>query len=189
MIIGLTGMNSSGKDAVAEYLCAKKGFIHLSLSDELRKELRLRGLAPSRENLIKTGTKLRREKDNAELARRVNKSIKNGKDYVVTSIRHPAEIKELRKNKDFVLVEVYAPARIRFARMVKRARPGDAKTFKKFLELEKRESKTSGSAQQLTRCSEMAELRIRNGGAGLGLLHKSIGDLLIKIQKKLKNNN
>jgi dephospho-CoA kinase len=180
MIIGLTGMNSSGKDAVAEYLVRKKGFIHCSLSDELRKELRLRGIIPSRENLIKVGTDLRRKNDNAELARRVSKNIKKGKNYVVTSIRHPAEIIELKKNKDFLLADVFAPAKIRFERMLKRARPGDPETFKEFLELEKKESKTRGPGQQLVKCSKMAQLVIENGENSKRSLNSKIEKFLRK---------
>ena len=36
MIIGLTGSYCSGKDTVANYIVQNYGFIHFSLSDEIR---------------------------------------------------------------------------------------------------------------------------------------------------------
>jgi len=50
MIIGLTGTMASGKDAVADIL-KKKGFICLSLSDEVREEAKNRQIELTRENL------------------------------------------------------------------------------------------------------------------------------------------
>ena len=58
MIIGLTGANASGKGEAAGYL-KSKGFAYYSLSDILREEAKLRGIEPSRENLIKLGNELR----------------------------------------------------------------------------------------------------------------------------------
>jgi dephospho-CoA kinase len=183
MILGLTGLNCSGKDSVADYLVENKGFIHFSLSDELRNILRAKGISPTRENLIAIGKKIRDTKGNQELAKRVLKRAGKNKDYVFTSIRHPDEIKKLRENKDFVLINVWAPARVRFGRSLRRNRPGDPKTFKSFLELEKKEFKTSGSAQQLKKCEAMARFRLKNDSDDLGKLHARI-DRLLKILGK-----
>ena len=48
MIIGLTGPNAAGKGEVARYL-ERRGFHYFSLSDEIRDEVRQRGLEISRE--------------------------------------------------------------------------------------------------------------------------------------------
>jgi dephospho-CoA kinase len=48
MIIGLTGKNGSGKTEVSEYL-KNRGFEYHSLSDEIRNEIRRRGLEITRE--------------------------------------------------------------------------------------------------------------------------------------------
>jgi len=58
MIIGLTGKNGSGKTAVSEYL-QSRGFEYYSLSDEIRREIRGRGLEITREILIDVGNELR----------------------------------------------------------------------------------------------------------------------------------
>ena len=60
MIFGITGYYGSGKDAVAKYL-ESKGFIHHSLSDELRSELIKRNMKITRKNLIDIGNELRKE--------------------------------------------------------------------------------------------------------------------------------
>lgn len=181
MIIGLTGSFCSGKDTIADYLVRKKRFLHHSLSDELRDELKTMGIKPLRENLIKIGTRLRHKAGNGILAKRVMKKLGEGRDYVITSIRHSAEIRELKKNKNFHLINVDAPARVRFGRMLNRNRPGDPRTFKKFLKLEKIESTTKGSGQQLCRCAKLADINFVNDCKSLVLLHKNIDALLERI--------
>lgn len=184
MMIGLTGSYCSGKDSVADYLVTNRGFVHYSLSDELRKELTARGIDPTRENLIVHGTELRRTMGNAILARRVREHLIPGKNYVITSIRHPDEIQELKKNPDFFFINVDAPAPLRFERMKQRNRPGDPATFEKFLELEQKESQTSGSGQQLTTCCAAATHQFINDSQSIDALHQAIDILLINLTKE-----
>ncbi len=124
MIIGLTGTYGSGKDTVAEYLEKTMNFEHFSLSDELRREIVKRGIPPLRENLIKLGTQLRASEGDSTLAKRVLKNIKPEKNYVVTSIRHPAEIEELKKHGDFFMANVDASVEIRFRKNTEQAQKG-----------------------------------------------------------------
>lgn len=182
MIIGLTGSYCSGKDSVADYLVADKGFLHLSLSDELRRELAEQGIEPTRENLIVHGTALRRDRGNGVLAQRVKEHMSPGRDYVITSIRHPEEIRELRTLNGFFFIHVDAPAGLRFARMQKRQRPGDPATFETFLALEQKESQTSGSGQQLSACCALASRQFINDSASLEELHAAIDALLVELR-------
>jgi len=168
MIIGLTGKNAAGKGELANHL-KSKGFVYFSLSDALREEATRQGLDHSRETLIKLGTEMREKFGNGILAKRINEKIgslkKQGKNnFVVDSIRNPGEIKELRKNEGFILVAVYADAKIRFQRLLKRGRIGDAQTFEKFLEHEKKENNDEGAGQQLDKCIEMADTIINSNG-------------------------
>ncbi len=178
MIIGLTGRNAAGKGEFAAYL-RKKGFTYLSLSDEIRKVAAEKSIEPIRENLINLGNSLRKRYGASYLAFRVNKKISKDKEknYIVDSIRSPAEVKELKKNKDFVLIGVDAPVEIRFERSRKRARQGDAKTLEEFEAMEKKENLKKESGQQLDRCFEMADVYVSNEGS-LTELHKIIDDLL-----------
>lgn len=180
MMIGLTGSFCSGKDTAAEYLVQQKGFAHCSLSDELRKELVARGIPETRENLIVTGTALRENEGNTVLAKRVLHRCAAGGNYVITSIRHCAEVEELRQRKDFILVNLDAPASIRFERMRRRARRGDPSTFEQFLALEEKESQSTGAGQQLRACAQRADVTIMNDTGSLEELHQKIDELLTR---------
>ncbi len=185
MIIGLTGSFCAGKDTVAEYL--KKRFVHYSLSDAIREEADRQGIKKTRKNLQELGNKLRAKYGNSVLAERALSLFGDMSDYVVSSIRHSAEINVLRKRPDFFLISVEAPSELRFKRMSKRDREEDPKTFKEFLKMEKFESQTKGPGQQLKKCQKMAEIKVINDGDFKQLyakLDKLIHDLRIQLIKK-----
>jgi dephospho-CoA kinase len=185
MIIGLTGSYCAGKDMIAEYLVAARGFIHYSLSDELRAELQRQGIAPVRENLIRIGTELRASRGNGVLAHLVCSRFVAGQAYVITSIRHPAEIEALRSRPDFILINVDAPAELRFQRMRNRNRPGDPETIEHFREMEQKEFQTQGSGQQLAACAALAGLTFMNDQNSLTALHERIESLLSRLRKDI----
>ena len=188
MIVGLTGFYCSGKDTIAEYLVKEKGFIHYSLSDILRDVLRRKGVKPTRDNLIKIGNKLREKFGNSFLAKKVLEKCTDNKNYVISSIRHPAEIEEFEKRNDFYLVNVKAPAKLRFKRMLERKREGDVKTFDAFLRYEKTESQKNGSSQQLEMCKKLAFKTINNSGSKKDLYSK-VDNLLENLQKIEKSKH
>ncbi|MCL6088895.1 MAG: deaminase [Candidatus Marsarchaeota archaeon] len=164
MIIGLTGENCAGKDTLAEHL-RKKGFVHLSLSDVIRDALAEEGKPLTRENLVAAGNGLRAKYGRGVLAARLAASIEKGKHYTVVSIRHPAEVEELRKLQDFKLVYVCAGPAVRFSRMKARGREGDPRTYEAFLRLESAEaSNKDQSMQQLQTVIKMADKRLENDG-------------------------
>ncbi|MBQ3834163.1 MAG: AAA family ATPase [Elusimicrobia bacterium] len=186
MIIGLTGSYCSGKDTVADYIVKNNGFTHFSLSDEIRLLMKEQNIEPTRENLIKFGTELRQNNGNGVLAKSVMKKFQEGKNYCITSIRHTEEVKTFKTIKDFVLINVDAPQDIRFARMQTRERPGDPETLEKFIELEKKESQSSGSGQQVALCCKMADLTFVNDTNDLSSLHTKIDNLLKNLKTSLK---
>jgi dephospho-CoA kinase len=183
MIIGLTGSYCSGKDTVAERIVSAYGYGHYSLSDVIRDLMKEQGVESTRENLIVFGTNLRACEGNGVLAKKVLQKMREDSNYCVTSIRHPDEVAELRKNPDFVLVNVDAPADVRFARMIKRKRPGDPVTLEKFIELEKKESQTQGPGQQLSKTAAMADIAFINDFDNIEILNKKIDDLLKKLSR------
>ena len=187
MIIGLTGTNGSGKDTVAEYLEKNKDYRHYSLSDELRRELEKRGVAAVRENLIRIGTELRGSEGSSVLAKRVMENFVPGENYVVTSIRHPDEIVELKKLGGFFMVSVDAPAGTRFERLRRRARKGDPRSLEELLEMEKTESQTSGPGQQLGECRKLADYTLLNDTGSLNSLHERIDAMLVFFARERKN--
>ncbi|MBR9691180.1 AAA family ATPase [Candidatus Woesearchaeota archaeon] len=186
MIIGLTGSFCGGKDSAAEYL-GEKGFKHFSLSDIIRDECRKKKKKLTRTNLQKIGIELREKFGDTVLAERALKKAGDGKDYIITSIRHPDEVKALMKDKNFFLVKVDAPVRVRFERMAARKREEDPETFEKFLKLEGMEMEGSGSGQRIRECNEMAKIILVNDSSFDVLkekVDKMVNDLKKKIVKK-----
>jgi len=182
MIIGLVGMYASGKDSVAEHL-ADRGFTHFSLSDMLREELRRRGLDITRENLIEVGNELRSTYGHGVLGKKALENITANKgDFVISSIRHPAEAKELMTHGHFFLVEVRAPIKTRFKRLKKRNREEDPTTLADLKENEKLESQKEGPGQQLTNTLKLAKYVLTNDST-LKRLQDKTDKLVADLQK------
>jgi dCMP deaminase len=167
MIIGLTGSLAAGKGVVADFL-KKKGFVYLSLSDELRQIAKENKIELTRQNLQDLGNKLRREQGTGILAKVVIDKIYNQeyKKAVVDGIRNPAEVEELRKVKDFFLVSVDAPQEIRFHRMTARNRESDPMTYEDFLRVDARDKGEGEEAygQGVGKCMALANFTIQNSG-------------------------
>lgn len=178
MVIGLTGPNASGKGEAARYL-KEKGFECHSLSDILREEADRSGIEPVRENLIRLGNDMRREKGPAVLAIRAIKKLSGGKNHIVDSIRNPAEIEAFRGVKGFTLIGIDAPAEIRFKRSLERGRSGDALTLEEFIEKEEKENRSSAENQQLKKCLGMADIVLTNDST-VNELRKKIDEAIKK---------
>ena len=179
VIIGLTSFLGAGKTTIADYL-VKKGFVFYSLSDVIRDEIKSRGQEITRTRLQRVGTELRKRFGNSVLADRVLEKIgqEPEKDFVIDSIRNPAEVEALRQRKDFTLVFVDAPIEVRFERIKTRQREKDPVALEDFKKAEQKELENKDSAnQQLLRCREMADLIIHNDST-LESLYKKIDNLL-----------
>lgn len=185
MIIGLTGKNGAGKGEVAHFL-KERGFHYLSLSDVLRTDLRAKRKPITRQMLVALGNQLRVQQGAGILAERLLSKMDVDKNYVVDSIRHPAEVEVLRRRQDFVLLRVDAPLKLRFMRLKHRGREKDPKTFREFLALEQKESKSHiQEDQQLQRTLRMANQVVRNNGS-LATLEATLRKLLVALSKKNK---
>jgi dCMP deaminase len=188
MFIGLTGSLSAGKGVVASFL-KQKGFVYLSLSDELREYLKEKKVQITRENLQNEGNKLRAEKGNEALAQMVSEKIKNQqyKNAIIDGIRNPAEVIHLQKNlKNFFLVAVDAPVEVRFKRMLARNRESDPKTMKDFMRVDARD-KGKGeekSGQQVGACMKLAKFVLINNGT-LEEVNEKINKLYEDIEAKI----
>jgi dCMP deaminase len=177
MIIGLTGKNGAGKTVVSDYL-KSRGFEYYSLSDEIREEIRRRGLEITREVLIDVGNELREKFGPGVLAERVLRSLYDHNNYVVDSIRNPYEVDVLRSRSDFTLLAVEADLAVRFERSRTRGRENAAQTLEQFTREEERELDSANPAnQQLHATREKADLVIANDGS-LEELHRKLDQLL-----------
>ena len=184
--IGVTGTFCSGKDSFAEYLKAR-GFIHISLSDMLREELRKKVMEISRDNLQTLGNSMRAKEGSSVLAKRAIAKMSENKEknYIITSIRNPFEVKELAKSENFVLVNIDAPAEIRFQRLITRTGREDKepKTFEEFIAKENEElNPEKESDLNIRDCMKMARVTIIND-SDFETFKKKIEEALPKIEE------
>jgi len=183
MIIGLTGKNGSGKGEVAKFLVTS-GYIYYSLSDVLREELKSKGVEVTREKLIETGNRLRQEGGASVLADKVLAKLDPEKNYVIDSIRNPAEVQSLKKRIDFFLFNVSADQKTRFERIKVRKRENDPATFDEFVRIEKIEDESPDPhKQQIKQTTALADYTIQNDTT-IEELHENIRTLLRELGKK-----
>lgn len=178
-VFGLVGPIGSGKGTLAGFL-ERKDFTRTSLSDRIREEIEKRGKSETRQILQDVGDDLRMKYGDGILAKMTAKKYKNEQKLVIDSIRNPGEIEVLKKAFGAVIIGVTAPRRKRFELIRKRNRKGDVKTWREFLERDKREfSKKAHSHQiQMARCLEMADFVLKNDGTEKELLEKA--EVLVK---------
>ncbi len=166
MIIGITGLIGSGKGALCEIL-VEKGFVKLGHSGIIDEELKKRGLEITRDNQIAVANEMRKIHGAGYWAKKLVEKIEPNKNYVVEGFRNTGEIEEFRKIPEFFLIGVAAGFRRRFNWIIKRARPGDPKNLKEFMQNEKRDffqfDKPEG--QQNAICFSMADYYIANEGS------------------------
>ncbi len=166
MIVGVSGLYAAGKGEVVSYL-EGRSFASYSLSDVLREELARRGEDETRERMIALGREIRVEEGEGGLARRLAARLGHDRNYVIDSIRHPAEVKELRAlGSAFKLIWVEAQEGTRFERLRARARPGDPESLEALRELEGSElaSEESGG-QRLLDVRALADHTVTNDGS------------------------
>jgi dCMP deaminase len=178
MILGISGPNGAGKGEVVAYL-AERSFYPLSLSDVLRDELRRRGLEETRERMIEAGRAMRAAGGPGALAERLAAALLPDRNYVIDSIRHPAEVEVLRRaTPTFRLLWVEAGPETRLARMRSRGRTGDPTTPSELEALDARElGSTDLAAQQLRSVRDLADFVLHNDG-DLAMLHAELRRIL-----------
>jgi len=165
MIFGLAGLNGAGKGEVLKFL-VERSFYALSLSDVIRERLTEQGLTETRDRMIETGTAIREERGPGGLAEILAAKLLPDRNYVIDSVRHPAEVEVLRRNTSrFHLIWVDAPAERRLERMKARGRAGDAETLEELRAQESRELGSSDpAAQQLLAVRDLADIKVENDG-------------------------
>ncbi len=178
MILGVSGLNGAGKGEVVRFLEARSFYAH-SLSDVIRDELRERGLEESRELMIETGNAIRSADGPGGLATRLAGRLVSDRNYVIDSVRHPAEVEVLRAlTGRFRLIWVDADEAVRLERIRARGRSGDPARLDELRRLEGAElGSDDPSTQQLLAVRELADFRLDNG-ASLEDLHAALQEVL-----------
>lgn len=188
MIIGVTGFLASGKGVFSNIL-KQKGFIVYSCSDEIREECKKRNIELTRDNLQKIGNDLREKYGSNILAKRLVERIKQiglDKNFVIESIRTPAEIQELKSLPNFVLVFIDADSKTRYERAKQRLREKEhISSYGEFLESERKEMESGDpNSQQLLKCKELSNFTIDNNGTLEDLINQ-INLFLYSLQQNI----
>ncbi len=178
----MTGLPAAGKGTFKDLLLQEldaRGISHtyLSLSDELRAEVRFRGLPVDRDVLREMGHQLRLKHGSDILSRRVLEHIaldlRQGMRHsvvVIDAIRNPAEVHALRESlgDEFVLVAIEAPVDIIVERIRARARQGDVLNddalARSVLEAEMGLNEPE-HGHNIADCIAMANVRFENSGS------------------------
>jgi dephospho-CoA kinase len=183
MLIGIVGLNGSGKDTAAKYICEKYDFKWISVSDIIRKECLKRGMSiDNRDNLNSLAEKLRAEEGPDVWVKKALINYSKNKKYVLSSFRHPSEIDRL-KEKDGIIILIDAPIDVRFKRTVDRVlhNPKDhgSIVFEDFVAKEKRElSNIDPNKMQMGECIKKYDYKIDNSS--------NLDNLKLNIDKLMK---
>jgi len=188
MIIGLTGSLAAGKGVISDFL-KQKGFVYLSLSDELREVAKEKKIEVTRLNLQNLGNELRENMGKEVLAKLVADKINNQQylDAIVDGIRNHNEVEYLKNNlKNFYLISVDALKENRFNRLVARNRESDPKTWEEFLKVDERDKGIgeSESGQNVGKCMGMADFTLIND-ADFESVRLKVEELYEEIERKL----
>ncbi len=184
LVVGLTGLASSGKGETSSYLVEKYGFTRLVFSDVLREEAEKRDLLTGKsyeeqKNILsKLGEMMRKASGRWDiLAVKLVEKIKsnNFEKVVVDGFRSAEEVNLFRKNfEKFYLIFVEADEKIRFAR---RRLEDPNISINDLRQRDKRDVEELG----LGKVVAMADFKINNDQQGLENLHKGIDELMKKI--------
>lgn len=142
-VLAFVGAPAAGKSEAAS-IAAEMGIPVVTMGEEIRAELRKRGLSMNDENAGRVATELRAKEGMDAIARRCLPRIKEiDKNVVlVDGIRGIAEVETFKKEfgDDFLLVDIEAPLDLRYERIKSRGRGDDLLNLEEFKKREEREN-------------------------------------------------
>ena len=185
MLLGVVGLNGSGKDTVADYLVEKYDFVHYGCGQAVRDELKKLGKNQlDRNEMIDLAKKMRKENGNEYWPKFIFEKFQDSKNLIISSIRNPSEI-DFIESKKGRLIRVDAEQELRFKRISNRANTdafqhGET-SFDDFKEKENKELESEDpSKQQLLKCLERASIVIDNNGS-LEEVYKKVDENMQKL--------
>jgi dCMP deaminase len=184
MIIGITGLDGSGKSQVANLL-EQSAFFKIRFSEILAEELKKRKRKVTKESLIAMGNELREKFGPKILARLALHKVQDGENYVFVSMRNPAEVQLLQSRHDFLLVNITAPERVRLKRIIRKRLDSSPKSLKELRRMDALESSSNPKKQQLHKVTKMARAVIKNDSSEKRLKQKverMLSDWMYKLQ-------
>jgi dephospho-CoA kinase len=182
MILGITGTLASGKGTVVDYLVARKGFGHYSVSGILKEILTERGQPLTRPYMSSLADELMKEHEGGILYLAHEQAKADGhEDYILESIHRPSEAEYVRSIGGHIF-GVDADLRTRFERTLSRKEGAkDEVTFEEFVEHTKREEEgVDGTGPNIRAVLNGADAVFMNNGT-LEELHQQIDEALTKL--------
>lgn len=178
-IIGISGTNGSGKDAMGHVLALKHNYLFVSVTDLLREEAKRRGIAVERENLRMISAEWRRKYGYGVLVDQAYDHYK-GLDnkyagVAISSLRNPHEADRIHELGGIV-VWVDANVKTRYQRiqrnMEERGRSDeDNKSFERFVVEEEMEMRAlpggDGASLNMGAVKTRSDMVINNEGTNL----------------------
>jgi dephospho-CoA kinase len=181
MLLGIVGLNGSGKDSLALILKEDFGFEHFDLGQLIRDELKsVRKDYLDRKEMVFLANDYRTKHGNDFW---IKKALENSssENIVITSIRNPSEVVYL-KNNNGKLIEVFCDINLRFERTLFRVKNNPKLhgeiSFEEFKKNEEKElSNKDPSKQQVLVCIKLADFRVDNNNSKT-FLKKQLHNLL-----------
>jgi dephospho-CoA kinase len=140
-VVGVAGMPGAGKGAVRRVV-QRISYPVVTMGDEVREEVKRRGLEATPENLGKIMLQLREVEGQAAIAKRCISKVKNTQEraVVVDGIRSLHEVEEFKKYfPNFTLVAIHTSPKTRYQRLSRRRRSDDPDTWVTFMQRDRRE--------------------------------------------------
>ena len=177
-VIGVIGLNGSGKDEVLKYLHAKHAVPFLSTGDMVREIATKEGKEPTRENLQEISERYFHKFGKGYFVMLAAWKIRQNNWEIggITGIRSFDDVKFLRSifAKDFILISVYiSNPEVRYNRMLKRGEGRDPHTYAQFLKQDAAEEEIF----HIRAAAQFANYSINNDGT-LDDMHREIDRLV-----------
>jgi dephospho-CoA kinase len=178
-IIGVVGMQASGKGSVARYLAETHNASIHRFSSLLREIAERLYILQTHDNLQNLSATLRLNFGEDVLARVISKDVQaDPADIVVIDgVRRFADILFLRELPNFTLIKVEAEQDLRYKRLVDRAENvgDDKKSYNDFIEDERKEAD-----REIPQIMAQTDNAIDNNG-GFDSMHQQIEKMLEKL--------
>jgi dephospho-CoA kinase len=137
-IVGVVGLNGSGKDEVVKYLEQRYGFPLISVGDIVREIAVKEGVEATRDNLDEITKRYFAEFGKGYFLKLVIEKIRQNKwkSVGISGIRSPEDVSQVKAafKKDFILIHVYiTDPNVRYERIRRRGSKRDEMSFAEFL--------------------------------------------------------
>jgi dephospho-CoA kinase len=179
-VIGVVGLNGSGKDELVDYLHQRYGVPVLSAGDIARDIAAEEGVYPTRANLHDISQRYIAQYGKDYFMKRLIERIekKRWKAVGITGIRTPTDVRTLQDHlgEDFFLVHVeVSDPRIRYERIKQRGEARDPRTYEEFLQ----QDKTEEAIFHISEAIQYADITISNNGS-LEAFHRKIKESVVQ---------